>query len=562
MNVTRRRPVFWAAILTGLSLAAPLFAQEPFEPRMDRFAKELEELRKSTETLKKENQELREALRANQGAGSTQTTLSSQDVRSIVSSYLDETEAKSKNGAASASGGNKSPDPAVVGAGQAAFERSCTKCHEASRALERTKDLSGWRATVRRMANKSGANIASADMEPIAAYLASRGAEDSGTAAERPAAADVDKSSFSAFASLGPSWRGGNSHIQDTGFLPEAWVGGTWQGKVLSARATACAACHGVKEDPGTLQRIELAEAVVRIDLSQWLNDLKCGMKGGVEAGRFVVPFGAFSAQVNPSLYRTVSKPLIFNMGQRVFRDELGNPVLPLPYVDEGADLNLEIPIADLCTGPLTATIDSYLVNGLESGDNGVEFYKSRDLVDNNGRVAWGARATIGGPNVRAGASWTSGCFNQPGDNQSTFTGHLNYTIFGFDIQARYKNLVRFQVEYAKRNSDRANDFGNGLEAFSEKLDGYYAEAELRPWGTSPVSLLLRYDFLRRNSLLPPPDSTLPDSRFNVERFTSGINIKLWRESLLMLDYELWLLPGALQLHNQNVYGVRYAITF
>src|SRR4051812_12893946 len=31
-------------------------------------------------------------------------------------------------------------DPAVVSAGQAAFERSCTKCHDAARSLERTKD--------------------------------------------------------------------------------------------------------------------------------------------------------------------------------------------------------------------------------------------------------------------------------------------------------------------------------------------------------------------------------------------------------------------------------------
>jgi hypothetical protein len=285
-------------------------------------------------------------------------------------------------------------------------------------------------------------------------------------------------------------------------------------------------------------------------------------MKGGIDAGRFIVPFGAFSAQVNPSMYRTVSKPLIFNMGQRAFRDEIGDPVLPLPYADEGANMNLEVPVADFGTGPITATVDTYLVNGLESTDNGIEFYRSRDLVDNNSQVAWGGRATIGGANVRAGASWTSGRFNQPGTGQGTFTGPLNYTIFGFDLQAHYKNLLRFQVEYAKRDSDRADNFGNGLVAFAERLDGYYAEAELRPWECSPASLLLRYDFLRRSSPLPPPESTLTVSSFNVERFTSGINVKLWHESLLMLDHEIWLLPRSLHLHNQNVFGVRYAVTF
>src|SRR5205807_2594643 len=46
----------------------------------------------------------------------------------------------------------KKPDPAVVSAGTAAFERSCTTCHNAARALDRTKDLAGWGATVKRMA--------------------------------------------------------------------------------------------------------------------------------------------------------------------------------------------------------------------------------------------------------------------------------------------------------------------------------------------------------------------------------------------------------------------------
>src|SRR5262245_11876784 len=43
-------------------------------------------------------------------------------------------------------------DPAVVSAGMAAFAQSCTKCHDAARSLDRSKDLAGWRATVRRMA--------------------------------------------------------------------------------------------------------------------------------------------------------------------------------------------------------------------------------------------------------------------------------------------------------------------------------------------------------------------------------------------------------------------------
>src|SRR2546430_13978893 len=113
-------------------------------------------------------------------------------------------------------------------------------------------------------------------------------------------------------------------------------------------------------------------------------------MKGNVDAGRFIVPFGAFSAQSDPSLYRTVSTPLIFNMGQRLFNQDLGFPVLPMPYADEGINLNLSLPVCDCCCGkrPITITTDTYLVNGLEGASSGIDYIQSRDLLDNNNRVA------------------------------------------------------------------------------------------------------------------------------------------------------------------------------
>ena len=64
-------------------------------------------------------------------------------------------------------------DPEAVGYGQAAFERSCTACHDAERAFGKSKSYAGWLATVRRMAAKDGAEISSADVVPIATYLAS-----------------------------------------------------------------------------------------------------------------------------------------------------------------------------------------------------------------------------------------------------------------------------------------------------------------------------------------------------------------------------------------------------
>jgi mono/diheme cytochrome c family protein len=487
-----------------------------------------------------------------------------------VARQMDDKESKPSKPASAAEPRPKF-DPAVVSAGQASFEQYCTKCHGAERALSRTKDLAGWRATVQRMANRQGANIPSGEIEPIATYLASRSA---GPAADAAAPgggefeAPKDTTSLSGFLTASPLWRGGNTHVQNPGFFPETWVGATWQGKVLSARLTACVSCHGTAQgDPAALflSRVEVVEALARVDFSSYIDHYLPGVQYAIEAGRLIVPFGAFSSQVNPSLYRTVSKPLIFNMGQRVYKDALGEPVLPMPYADEGINANLVVPIVKLGTGQITATLDTYLVNGLagDQGD-GVQFYKSRDLVDNNFTVAEGGRVTVGGPNFRLGSSMTHGSLNDPTVPDLIPGKVLHYSIYGFDVQARYEDLVRFQIEWARRDNGRVTTntpTGTAL-LFTEHLDGYYAEGEVRPWRKARVSMLARYDWMHRDSReLPTPASTLPSGVFSVDRFTLGLNIELWRQSLLMLDWEHWALPLGLK-RNLDVYGVRYAITF
>jgi hypothetical protein len=413
------------------------------------------------------------------------------------------------------------------------------------------------------MAAKRDSDVAASDIEPIAAYLASRNAPSTGSAGaatgdkEKAASSATDTSSLSVFGTLSPEWRGGNDHLQNGGFAPLAWVGASWQGKMVSARATACISCHGVQE-PG-LNRIEPVEAAVRVDLTEQIDPIWHGAKAAVDGGRFIVPFGAFSAQSDPSLYRTVSTPLIFNMGQRLFNQDLGTPVLPMPYADEGVNLNLAVPIGG-CGSKITATLDTYLVNGLEGDGNGINFIQSRDLLDNNNRIAGGARVTVGDPNLRAGASFTTGRFDVPGT--TGVEQGLNYTIFGFDVQARYQRLLRLQFEYARRDNDRVSFFfPGGFSAFSEGVYGYYAEAEVRPWEECKVSGVVRYDWQGRSSLQPPSGSGLLLDHFNVERITLGVNIECWQQSLLMFNYERWLTPEPAH-RNVDVFGVRYTITF
>ncbi|MCA9212887.1 MAG: hypothetical protein KDB27_07480 [Planctomycetales bacterium] len=70
---------------------------------------------------------------------------------------------------------NANGEDQVIARGKAAFEASCTDCHEAERSLDKRKTSAGWLKTVREMASMDDADIDEADIMPIVAYLASLG---------------------------------------------------------------------------------------------------------------------------------------------------------------------------------------------------------------------------------------------------------------------------------------------------------------------------------------------------------------------------------------------------
>ncbi len=452
-------------------------------------------------------------------------------------------------GAAASTGGF---DAALVSRGNTAFQSGCTQCHDAARSTTKKKDLAGWRATVRRMAGKNGANVPQGDWEAIATYLASLSAPAATGGAGGAASAATAEQSFSIWATISPFWREGNDNMELPGFFPQTWVGANWQGSgPLSGRVTACVTCHN---EPGNGHRIELVEAAMRLDLVNLLCERDSPIKAVVDAGRFIVPFGAFSAQANPAVYRTVAKPLIFTMGQRAFPTDMGDPVLPMPYADQGADFSLSVPVREKGS----ATFDAYVVNGLRGNASGISFYDSRNYVAGNKEPAVGGRVTLGNQFIRLGSSITAGRFNDDPGSGPRNQG-LYYRIYGFDLQMRYEDLVRFQVEYADRDTDRIAASVAGQPRFREHVNGIYLEGEVRRRKESKFSFLIRYDLLDHRALLPPPGSVLT-GRFDIRRTTWGVNYQLAGNSLLMLNYERWVLPGPLP--DLNVYGVRWAATF
>jgi mono/diheme cytochrome c family protein len=440
-------------------------------------------------------------------------------------------------------------DQALVSRGQQAFESHCTQCHDAQRSLQRSKNLDGWRATVQRMAGKDGADIPSSEWDAIATYLASL----SNNSAGGGASSAGNGSSFSIGATISPLWRGGgSSNLQNPGFFPMTWVGLNWQGSgPISGRATACISCHNE-----VVSRVELADAVARFDFSKCLQCCcnSCDehhLQANVEAGRFIVPFGAFYEQVNPGVYRTVTVPLIYNMGERVFPGVLPVSVLPMPYSDEGAVVNTSMAITD----DVNATFNGYTVNGFQ-GFDGIDFLASRDYVDNNRVPGGGGRVTVGTKNLRFGASVMGGRYNPDIGAGPTNRG-LDYMIYGADVTYHWGDVFRLQFEYAQRDTDLF--FFSNNSTTQSHIDGCYLEGEVllcRCWHLSFVS---RYDFMAWE-IPNDPASGLPTDRRNERIATFGLNWTLPGGSLLMVGDDHWFLPKPLP--DIDVVGVRWATTF
>ncbi len=463
-------------------------------------------------------------------------------------------------------------DEAVVARGRSAFDDSCTQCHDAERSLQKRKSLSGWLATVRRMARMDDADISSSDIVPIATYLASlnpaaqatggngNGGGNGDAAGAADAAAEESEAGANLSATISTLTRNGNDNFENPDFFVDAWVRADFQTSgPLRARVTACTSCHSDQTQDGGFT-FELVEATAHYDLLHHKKDRKhhqmkfhghhgyhghYGHHGHhhrwddfdaeIKAGRFIVPFGAFAAMSHPGVYRTVTNPLLYNMGRQVNPDRTRPPVLPMPYSDEGVDLNARIPLF----GDVNATIDVYAVNGLQGGPAGIDFTSSRSYTDNNKDPAVGGRATVGTSKFRFGGSVMSGRF------QDDMAMPLGFHLSGGDFTARlFDNHVRLYFEYALRRNDTIFQ----VENISY---GTVSEMEILLWSKPNISGVLRYDNLEHRDMV---------LNTSVERFTWGINSTVLGGSLLIVNHERWRFSTGLP--DVDVFGIRWVATF
>jgi hypothetical protein len=453
---------------------------------------------------------------------------------------------KSKSDTSASKGARSGPDKEQIRTGQGYFESSCTQCHDAARATSKRKSNSAWLATIRRMAAKEGADIPASQDAAIAAYLVSLGSSESGgtsgggsaSGGSGDAAADEGEQSLTFNATLSPVYRGAQPGLENKGFFPDTWIGVDWRPakSPVSGRVVACASCHGVINNG---LGVELVEASATADLLHLLSGCPREKRDGLwqaelKAGRFIVPFGAYSERVHPGSLETVTLPLMFNMGRRVGNIGILQPVLPLPYSDEGVDLHSERKIG--CES--NATLDVYGVNGLQTGGPG-EFTDSRSYVDNNSNTSVGYRATIGDQDFRLGGSMASG------ELQAQGSPVQNYNLTGGDASLRIKDWLRVYYEYAIRVEDSFGFVSSRSIAY-----GNYVEADVRLLDDPAIWFVERYDTLNHRGFLGTQDT---------DRITTGLNWVLPGGSLLIVDHEYWQFSDG---SHDNVLGMRWTVTF
>ena len=281
---------------------------------------------------------------------------------------------------------------------------------------------------------------------------------------------------------------------------------------IASASVKVCFACHG----------FEAAAAFI---------DLRAADELSVRIGRFTPEFGSFPQRVDPANHRTNDKPLPYDMGRMLHRNDWNEGILPAPWVDNGVEL-----LGTRLFGGGRVDYAAYILSGPKgpAGAADFDFISSREgvqyYVDNNSEPAVGARLSGTVDFDSEGHSITFGA--------SLMTGHydparrLGFLIGGADVVVNLANVV-IRAEYLARRTDMAvggdpstrwkfgpDASGNYDDRFVKH--GFYAEAEV-PIGR--VDAFARFDGLFRSGNVLADSPLSEHSR--LLRYTAGAAVRI-----------------------------------
>jgi hypothetical protein len=304
--------------------------------------------------------------------------------------------------------------------------------------------------------------------------------------------------------------------------------------KDASATVKMCFACHG----------FEAAAAFVDLHVADELT---------VRVGRMTPEFGSFPTRYDPANHRTSDKPLPYDMGRMLHKNDWNEGVLPAPWVDNGVEV-LGTHFFD--GGRLDYA--AYALSG-PKGDPGqpadFDFVLSRSpanyYVDNNSEPALGGRVSGSidldddGDSLGLGASAMAGHY----DDQ----GKLGFAIGGVDLVAKLAGVF-LRAEYLQRRTQMAPRIDPTLPGFKYGgtdltfvKHGYYVEGEV-PIGR--VDLIARWDGLWRIGDVLVSSPLAHDAR--VTRYTAAMAVRLTSNVRLKASGEYYVFsdfPDELAFH-------------
>jgi hypothetical protein len=281
--------------------------------------------------------------------------------------------------------------------------------------------------------------------------------------------------------------------------------------KDFSASVKVCFACHG----------FEAGMAFV---------EYRAADEFRVKVGRMTPAFGSFPLRHDPANHMTSDKPLPYDMGRMIRRNDWNEGILPAPWVDNG----IEIAGTHFFDG---GQLDyaAYAVSGPKGTPDAVDFdfvesrSPSQYYVDNNSEPAVGARIS-GSIDLTDTSILVLGASGMAGHYDPD--RKLAFVIAGADAVLQIGSAY-LRAEYLIRRTqmalgtDPATNFkyGPGKDGIYDNWflkDGFYAEGEV-PIGS--VSVIARWDGLRRNGNVLA--SSALSSYTSLYRYTGGLAVKL-----------------------------------
>lgn len=291
-----------------------------------------------------------------------------------------------------------------------------------------------------------------------------------------------------------------------------------------SATLKVCFACHGFEAAMGFVEVRAADELHVRI-------------------GRLTPSFGSFPQRHDPANHTTSDKPLPYDMGRMLRRNEWDEGILPAPWVDNG----LEIGGTHFWSG---GQLDyaAFAVSGPKGSPDAADFdftlsrAPEQYYVDNNSEPVLGARVALAVDlsedlAMTLGASMMAGHYDPARE--------LGFAIVGADAVFRLGRSY-LRAEYLIRRTemslgdDPATRFKYGRSAdgsfdnFFVK-EGFYLEGEV-PLG--PLTVLARWDGLRRIGNVLATSGLSSSSK--VLRYTGGLGLRLMSKLQLKASVELY----------------------